>query len=594
MSCAAEWLRANTGCTRVAAIGIGLGGMVAARAVAEGAPIDDLALWAVRARGRDLLRELRAFARFCAAQFRDPNSVVPPPMPDGMMEVAGYLLAPETVAALGELDLTELALPAPATRRVLLLGRDGLPVDERLREHYEASGADVSLQAGAGYAAVMTPPEHSVAPTRVFAETIDWLRGAELAAPAVAPATSARPQSASARELMELVVDGTSIHERFLWLRAPECSSQACSQSPPPASRRRCVPCCSTPAPSVAPAPIATGSKSRAVGPRGASRPSDSISTGIGDSDGDAQAYSAVSGFYEQELVDRTIAALDGLQARGLPGRFVLAGVCSGAYWAARAALTDDRVAGAMMINLYTFEWDESRVRRAVRTPYPIARARRRAPLARAGCGDTAAGVARRPQPSPRDARGADTGAPDQGDVLTDALDRLRARGTESLLLLSRGEPMYDDLIRTGLVDSDDRWPNLAVEVIPSRDHTFRAFWLQQLVHASLDRSLDRVCARCRHRPRPPSRSHADGDAGGNRFGVPGRGERRDCRHGQRYLARVYTDQELLDCGTDPGALAARFAAKEATIKALGDAGRRFRGVRSASGARPVARCRSD
>src|SRR3954451_1244370 len=39
--------------------------------------------------------------------------------------------------------------------------------------------------------------------------------------------------------------------------------------------------------------------------------------------------------------------------------------------------------------------------------------------------------------------------------------------------------------------------------------------------------------------------------------------------HADRYLQRVYTAQELLDCGGDPARLAGRFAAKEAAIKVL-------------------------
>jgi holo-[acyl-carrier protein] synthase len=43
--------------------------------------------------------------------------------------------------------------------------------------------------------------------------------------------------------------------------------------------------------------------------------------------------------------------------------------------------------------------------------------------------------------------------------------------------------------------------------------------------------------------------------------------------HGRHYLERVYTERELADCqtaaGIDPERLAARFAAKEATIKVL-------------------------
>src|SRR6185437_6067273 len=40
-------------------------------------------------------------------------------------------------------------------------------------------------------------------------------------------------------------------------------------------------------------------------------------------------------------------------------------------------------------------------------------------------------------------------------------------------------------------------------------------------------------------------------------------------RGGDRYLRRIYTDEELDVCGASPRLLAACFAAKEATIKAL-------------------------
>jgi holo-[acyl-carrier protein] synthase len=55
--------------------------------------------------------------------------------------------------------------------------------------------------------------------------------------------------------------------------------------------------------------------------------------------------------------------------------------------------------------------------------------------------------------------------------------------------------------------------------------------------------------------------------------------------HGSRYLTRVYTERELEDCRTggtvDPERLAARFAAKEATIKLLrgGDASVPWRSI---------------
>jgi len=43
---------------------------------------------------------------------------------------------------------------------------------------------------------------------------------------------------------------------------------------------------------------------------------------------------------------------------------------------------------------------------------------------------------------------------------------------------------------------------------------------------------------------------------------------------GDRFLERVYTDQELALCGRNPSSLAARFAGKEAVWKSLGERGR--------------------
>ncbi len=77
---------------------------------------------------------------------------------------------------------------------------------------------------------------------------------------------------------------------------------------------------------------------------------------GIGDSDGDERGSAPTRPL--QRPHDRvTRAVLEDLAGRGLPRRFVLVGLCSGAYWALHAALADPRVAGAFMLNLYSFYW---------------------------------------------------------------------------------------------------------------------------------------------------------------------------------------------------------------------------------------------
>jgi len=46
--------------------------------------------------------------------------------------------------------------------------------------------------------------------------------------------------------------------------------------------------------------------------------------------------------------------------------------------------------------------------------------------------------------------------------------------------------------------------------------------------------------------------------------------EKACARWGHRFLARIYTDREVAACGSRKSSLASRFAAKEATAKALG------------------------
>src|ERR1700761_910738 len=121
----AQWLSQATGARRIVALGIGLGGAIAYRALALGAPIDDLVLWGVCARGSRHLRELRAFSLMAAPQLQDDAaSVLSEQAADGSLEVSGYVLSAETQRELSELDLAQLDCRLD-TARVLLLERDG-------------------------------------------------------------------------------------------------------------------------------------------------------------------------------------------------------------------------------------------------------------------------------------------------------------------------------------------------------------------------------------------------------------------------------------------------------------------------------------
>ena len=128
---------AGTG--QVAVIGLGLGGLVSCRAALQGAPIDELVLWSVPARGHRLLRELRAFTAFEVANVLEAGESAPScePVEEGALATNGYLLGAETVMELERLDLQELELStattsasaAAGTRRAE--GRQGPAYDSR-------------------------------------------------------------------------------------------------------------------------------------------------------------------------------------------------------------------------------------------------------------------------------------------------------------------------------------------------------------------------------------------------------------------------------------------------------------------------------
>jgi len=519
---AASWLRSETGCERVTAIGIGLGGLVACQALGLGAQIDDLVLWAVPANGRALLRELRAFARLEADRFPSSSTAPTASSSDRWLEAGGFVLTEETVASLEALDLTALPLSPASGRRVLMLKRDGLEPDRRLRKQFERSGAAVTVQNGDGYGAMMDDPRLARPPRGVFATTIAWM--AEAAAPAASALRSGSaaggpppnggmatsPKRVAAYDTLDLICDGAAVREMPLSVEfglerlfgvltspADGLTAGVCAVLLNAGALRRIGP--NRLWVEVARSWAARGVPTLRIDLRA-----------IGDSDGDERAYTNNDGYYAPELTQQALATLDRLVAHGMPNRFILAGVCSGAYWSFRGALADERIVGAFMINLWSFFWSPSfvadrnqqRARTLVRE-LDLRQARtifrdrsQRHARTLAGEREHATGV----MPTIREATAhilqLRRARRARNREIEDALDRLRDRDTRLLLQFSDSEPLYEDLVRSGEILSLGRWPNLHLARIPSADHTFRALWLQRHVRETLDHALEDVLQR--------------------------------------------------------------------------------------------------
>jgi alpha-beta hydrolase superfamily lysophospholipase len=207
---------------------------------------------------------------------------------------------------------------------------------------------------------------------------------------------------------------------------------------------------------------------------------------GIGESDGPSERYADVAAFYVPELVGHLRAALDALEARGLGPRFVAGGLCSGAYWSFQAALEDERLCAALMINPRALMWD--------RWARSVAFLGARGAAVGSGQRSTTGHGSRRrlalalvrPWERARARR------------LDRALDRLQRRGAGGLMVFTGDEPLYRQFERDGRLTRAARWPDLSIELISAtpETHTLRPLRMQREVHAALDRTLERELAR--------------------------------------------------------------------------------------------------
>ena len=121
------------------------------------------------------MRELRAFGRMETSKFAKRGQPEPPALPEGSVGAGGFVLSAETSRALELLDLTALDVAAGGLRRAMLLERDGIGVDERLREHLQLGGVDVQVAPGPGFGKMIAEPQEAQPPLEVFAAVEAWL-----------------------------------------------------------------------------------------------------------------------------------------------------------------------------------------------------------------------------------------------------------------------------------------------------------------------------------------------------------------------------------------------------------------------------------
>jgi len=217
---------------------------------------------------------------------------------------------------------------------------------------------------------------------------------------------------------------------------------------------------------------------------------------GIGDATGDGQRYTDVSELYVPEFVGQVQAALDALDVLAGPRRFVLLGLCSGAYWGFHSALTDARVRAAIMVNPRVLFWhpeldtarDARKLRRRVYTRSFWRRTLRSADASRLlSLIRWLALAALRARRSP---------TRQTLQQISASFDVLQEGDRRAVFIFCDGEPLREELDEGGLLPDAARWPGVELEVVPGRDHTLRPLWMHEGVRSAVDRAVATEIAR--------------------------------------------------------------------------------------------------
>jgi dienelactone hydrolase len=480
-------LRERSGVQRVALLGVRFGGSLATLAAAGESDLDALILWAPIVSGRGLVRELRAFR-----MLKNPKTR----RDDGGEEIGGYLFARETLADMTEIDL--VSRRDGGVRRVLVIPRGDAPTRDEsdLVVHWRGCGADASLASASGYASMMRDDPHdSVVPFETLEAVVAWLG---LANTNVSPAPPpAKPPSTV------LVVPGQPGHPplretAILFGEGQRLFGVITEPDAPVAPHRPAIVLLNVGADSHVGPHRMNVEHARELASKG-------YLTCRFDVAGLGESLTAPGGrenrLYDLASVDDVKSAMTALaKARGVQ-RFVLVGLCSGAFLAYHAATTDPRVAGQVLLNMFAFEWkDGDPVAPVQRKTYLSSRFYARSLLDR--------GVWRRVLKGEVDVRGIaavvaerlwdqavlgahETGARVLGRRAQTPVERafhaMCDRGVRSLMVFS-DEDGGLDMIARYLGTNAHRMacrPEFAIEIASGVDHTFASSASQErLLHA--------------------------------------------------------------------------------------------------------------
>lgn len=358
-------LRSRTGVDRVCLLGIRLGALLAVLAAAECRMVESLILVGPVVSGRRYVRELRmtqlAGIALTGSSGSDGDPEANRTNPKGL-EAGGFSLSAATLQTLAHVDLYTAS--APAVRSILILDNDKLPSAKRWADSLSQSGIELEYKTLPGLIEMaMTAPQFATVPRAMIDATRRWL--ATIAIPTEADPTvkgSPADRSTPDREypmvaMLPLAEDEesqTSISEGPVFISGDVTLFGIVTEPRSDEERRRAVILLNPGADHHIGASRMYVSLARRWARRGYFVLRLDLA-GIGDSatrsgNGDDEVF-------PDEATEDIRSAIEFIRSRYAIVDMTLAGLCSGAYHALRAAAEGVSVNRVLMVNPQNYFW---------------------------------------------------------------------------------------------------------------------------------------------------------------------------------------------------------------------------------------------
>jgi hypothetical protein len=215
---------------------------------------------------------------------------------------------------------------------------------------------------------------------------------------------------------------------------------------------------------------------------------------GIGEAGGAVAPFDSDEDFHNPRHLSQVEAAIDFLYQRGVAERFVLTGLCSGAFWSFHVALDHPRVSSCVLVNPRALIYDSGLapardIRRALSQPLTWRRLRENVTPHRVRAvvrwllstvRQQLGGIALRQQVIPL------------RDRVAAQLIMLRDTGKLVTFIFAEREPLEEELVASGVMAQMRDWPTFTTQRIAVHDHTLRPIWAQEQLYVALEGALER------------------------------------------------------------------------------------------------------